>query len=77
MNNLVVKTPIETDGTSPKVKVPAVALGVVGLVLLVLGSLVDGLGDTREVGLGLLLASPIGAALGFQARPGNVVVKES
>lgn len=64
---------VEQVGVSPKVKLPAIALGVVGAILLVAGSLIDGLGDTREVGLGLVLASPLGAALGFSAKPGEVV----
>lgn len=69
-------TAIEQVGTSPKVSLPAIALGVIGVVLLVAGSVIDGLGGTREVGLGLVLASPIGAALGFSARPGTVVVNK-
>jgi hypothetical protein len=63
----------ETQGVSPKVQLPAIALGLVGVVLFGLSLVIDGLDSTREVAIGLIVASPIGAIVGFRAGTGTVV----
>lgn len=61
-----------TIGISPKVKVPAIALGIVGVVLVAASYVVDGLQDLREPGAALIAASPIAGYLGYRAPPGDV-----
>lgn len=61
-----------TNGISPKVAWPAVALVAIGAALLVLGVV---LGDDTmtKLGGGILAASGIAAPIGFKAPPGDVV----
>lgn len=75
MAPLIEKDAVETVGVSPKVKLPAIALGVIGVVLVAASYLVDGLEDLREYGIGLVIASPLGGLFGVAANPGRVVVR--
>lgn len=68
---------VKTIGVSPKVKVPSLALGIVGVLMVLASALVDGLEDLREPGITLVIASPIGAALGWQAPVGQVEFVDS
>lgn len=70
----VYSTKAATLGPSPKVTLPAGALGVVGLVLFA-ASFLGGLEDLREIGLTLFVASPLAAAIGYQAKPGTVKIE--
>jgi hypothetical protein len=65
---------MRTVGISPKVKLPAWALSVVGGVLLVIGLLLGGNdgGTVRDMGIALLAGGPIGGLIGYQAPPAGL-----
>jgi len=63
---------MKTEGVSPKVKVPSIVLGIVGVVLVIASYVIDGLEDLQSIGWTLIAASPIGALLGYNAAPGEV-----
>lgn len=62
----------KTVGVSPKVKVPALALGIVGAVLVAASYVVADLENLREVGFTLVGASPLAGLLGYNAEPGQI-----
>lgn len=62
-----------TNGVSPKVKIPAIVLGLIGLLLIVASAIVPELEGLRDEGLTLVLASPLAGFLGYRAAPGDVV----
>jgi drug/metabolite transporter (DMT)-like permease len=62
----------KTIGVSPKVKLPAAVVGALGVVLIVIGIIVNN-DEVLNAGIGLVVASPIGAAFGYISPPGTVV----
>ena len=65
-----------TQGISPKVAWPSVALFVVGVALAVVGAVTSAEGLT-PAGLGLIGASGITGAIGYRAPVGSVVPDEA
>jgi hypothetical protein len=65
---------MRTVGISPKVKLPAWALSVIGGVLLVIGLLLGGDdgGTLRDMGIALLAGGPVGGLIGYQAPPAGL-----
>lgn len=62
---------LKTIGISPKVKLPAIALAVVGAAVALTGYLI---GDTPTItaGVGIIGASGLGFGVGYSAAPGQV-----
>jgi hypothetical protein len=65
---------MKTIGISPKVWIPTLALFTAGIVLVVLGAILDD-HDVRTMGLTALGAAVAAAGAGYSAAPGNVVRK--
>jgi hypothetical protein len=61
-----------TLGQSPKVIWPGLAIGGLGVLLVILGEIMDS-ARVRAAGLGALSSSALVAALGYAAPPGAVV----
>lgn len=69
-----VVTKYETDGISPKVQAVFYALGGPGLILIIVGFVIDD--DTlKTAGITALVAALGGAGAGYVAKPGAVVPK--
>jgi hypothetical protein len=68
------QTPTTTIGVSPKVKLPTIALGIIGVVLVLASLVVSELAGLREIGLTLVGASPLAGFLGYKANPGRVEI---
>jgi hypothetical protein len=67
---------METIGISPKVKAFMAAVGGPGIVLLILGVIIDD--DTlRTVGLSLIGGGTAGGFAGYRAKPGAVATTEA
>jgi hypothetical protein len=64
---------MKTVGLSPKITAVLAAVGGPGVVLLILGLILDD-ETLRTIGLSLLGGSVVGGGAGFQAPPGDVVV---
>lgn len=65
---------MRTIGISPKVKLPAWALTVIGGLLLVVGLLLGGNdgGTVRDMGIALLAGGPLGGFIGYHAPPAGI-----
>jgi hypothetical protein len=63
-----------TDGISPKVKVPATAITALGVLLVVVGVVLGGDdgGTIRDIGLGLVGGGPVVGVIGYRAPTGKV-----
>jgi hypothetical protein len=58
---------MRTIGVSKKVKIPSIALGLVGAALVAASVAVEGLDGLRDTGVTLIAASPISGLLGYLA----------
>lgn len=65
---------MKTIGISPKVWVPTLSLFLAGIILIVLGAVLDD-HDVRTIGLTALGAAVAAGGAGYSASPGNVVRK--
>lgn len=63
---------MEQIGISPKVKVPAGLLSLIGIIIAVIGALTDD-NTLATVGLSVLGSAGIGAGAGYAAPPGDVL----
>lgn len=63
---------MKTLGTSPKVAAFIAATSLPGVILLVLGAILD-IAELRSAGLALLGGSVLGGGAGYSAPPGDVV----